>query len=51
MEHDTRAVNRDDDSLANQNLSELKRKLDEALKDENYEFAALIRDEISRKEA
>lgn len=50
MEHDSREVNRDDDSLANQNLSELKRKLDEALKDENYEFAALIRDEISRKE-
>jgi len=40
-----------DRSLAQYAIGELKTKLDEALQDENYEFAALIRDEISRKES
>ncbi len=37
-------------SLSQYNVEELKSKLDEALSEENYEFAAMIRDEISRKE-
>jgi len=38
-------------SLSQYDIDELKSKLDEALSEENYEFAALIRDEISRKES
>lgn len=37
-------------SLSDFDVNELKKRLDEALKEENYEYAALIRDEISRKE-
>jgi len=37
-------------SLSDFDVNELRRRLDEALKEENYEYAALIRDEISRKE-
>ena len=36
-------------SLSQYGINELKTKLDEALQEENYEFSALIRDEISRR--
>lgn len=44
------STKRTSSSLSDFDVNELRRRLDEALKEENYEYAALIRDEISRKE-
>jgi len=49
-EEDYSNTGKDSNSLSDFDVNQLKRKLDEALKEENYEYAALIRDEISRKE-